>query len=94
MTFVLIYHPSVHDDISQINHDLRKRIGKAIQERLTTHPQSYGKPLRGSLAGFWSRRVGDYRVVYKIQSREVWVLCVIDRRDVYEDAMRRLAWRP
>lgn len=94
MTFTLVYHHEIDKDVGRINRNLRKRIGRAIQERLATHPESYGKPLRGSLAGFWSLRVGDYRVVYKIHGRDVWVLAVIDRRDVYEDVMKRLSWQP
>lgn len=94
MMFALVYHSRVDGDIARINRDIRKRIGTAIQTRLATHPESYGKPLRGSLAGFWSLRVGDYRIIYKIRGSEVWVLGVIDRRDVYEDVMRRLSWQP
>ena len=94
MSFALVYHPLVAEDVSRINRKLRRRIGKAVLERLSTHPEAFGKPLRGSLAGYWTLRVGDYRVVYRIVKEEVWVLAVIDRRDVYEDAMNRLVWRP
>ena len=62
MSYTLVYHPLVAEDVTRL---IRKRLGKAIQERLTTHPESYGKPLRGSLAGYWRLRVGDDRVVYK-----------------------------
>lgn len=91
MTFVLLYHPLAVEDITGINRDLRGRLGKAVQERLSTHPESYGKPLRGSLAGYWALRVGDYRVVYRVVRREVWVYAVLNRRDVYAEAMRRLS---
>ncbi len=92
--FLLVYHPGVVSDVGAINRDLRKRLGKAVQERLASHPESYGKPLRGSLAGYWTLRVGDFRVVYRIVKNEVWIYAVINRRDVYEDVMKRLAWRP
>lgn len=92
--YVLIYHPLLAEDASGINKDIRKRLAKALQERLTTQPESYGKPLRGSLAGYWSLRVGDYRVVYKIVKQEVWVFGMINRRDVYEDVVKRLSWQP
>lgn len=94
MTYLLVYHARVGEDAAKINADIRRRIGKAMQERLSIHPESYGKPLRGSLAGFWSLRVGDYRVIYRIKGHEVWVLGIIDRRDVYEDVMKRLSWQP
>lgn len=94
MTFVLIYHFLVAEDVARINRDIRKRLAKAVQERLSSHPESYGKPLRGSLAGYWTLRVGDYRVVYRIIGAEVWIYAIIDRRDIYEDVLKRLAWRP
>ncbi|MBI4676830.1 MAG: type II toxin-antitoxin system RelE/ParE family toxin [Elusimicrobia bacterium] len=82
----------VAEDIASLNRDIRKRLAKAIHERLTSHPESYGKPLRGSLAGYWTLRCGDYRVVYRTVKNEVWIFAVINRRDVYSDVMSRLAW--
>jgi len=94
VTFALIYHPlAVSHDISRINKNLRQRIGKAVKERLETHPESYGKPLRGSLSGYWKLRVGDFRIIYRIVKSEVWIYGVINRRDVYEDILKRLSWK-
>ncbi len=53
--------PAWGEDTAKINADIRRRIGKAMQERLSSHPESYGKPLRGSLAGFWSLHEPDER---------------------------------
>lgn len=92
MTFLLVYHPLVVKDISGINRDIRKRLAKAIQDRLSSHPESYGKPLRGDLAGYWTLRVGDYRAVYRVVKNEVWILAVMNRRDVYSQVMNRLSW--
>jgi len=44
-----------------------------------------GKPLKGSLKGFYSHRVGSYRVVYRVFQFRLLVI-VIDighRRDIY-----------
>ena len=90
--FVLVYHPLVMQDLVSVNRDIKHRLAKAINSRLTTHPESYGKPLRGSLSGYWTLRVGDCRVVYRIVKREVWIFAVISRRDVYSDVMTRLSW--
>jgi mRNA interferase RelE/StbE len=90
--FALLYHPLVAKDISTINRDIRQRLGKAILARLSSHPESYGKPLRGHLAGYWTLRVGDYRIVYRIVKHEVWIYTVINRRDVYSDVANRLSW--
>jgi mRNA interferase RelE/StbE len=90
--FALVYHPLVTKDMAHLNQDIKKRLAKAVWERLSTHPESYGKPLRGSLAGYWTLRVGDYRVVYRVVKQEVWVFAVINRRDVYNEVVGRLSW--
>jgi len=90
--FHLVYHHLIGDDVAKLNRDIRQRLAKAVQDRLSSHPESYGKPLRGDLAGYWTLRVGDYRVVYRIVKKEVWIYGIIDRRDVYDDVMKRLSW--
>jgi mRNA interferase RelE/StbE len=90
--FALVYHPLVKQDLAALNRDIKDRLAKAIDSRLSTQPQSYGKPLRGSLSGYWTLRVGDCRVVYRIVKQEVWIFAIIHRRDVYSDVMSRLSW--
>jgi mRNA interferase RelE/StbE len=46
---------------------IKKVIKRAIDERLTLDPIGFGKPLRYSLKGHRRLRVGDYRVVYRIE---------------------------
>ena len=48
-------------------------------------PRSYGKPLRGELAGLWSYRVRAYRVLVDIQDRRLVILAVkiAHRKEVY-----------
>lgn len=91
MPFDLRYHPDVRDiDIQQLNETLRKRIKKAIEERLAISPHQYGEPLRKTLKGYWKMRVGDYRVVYKVSGSEVWIFAIINRKDVYTKIFKRI----
>lgn len=91
MTFVLRYHPDVKSkDIPSLNKTLKTRIKKAVETRLIDSPQQYGEPLRKTLKGYWKLRVGDYRVVYKIVDKEVWILGIIHRKDVYERIKKRV----
>ena len=90
MPFELRYHPEVRDaDIPAINAKLRDRIKKAIETRPAAAPHQYGEPLRKTLKGYWKLRVGDYRVVFKIVGSEVWVLGIMDRKEVYERKGKR-----
>lgn len=90
MRYTLRYHPRVaDDDLPKIPANLRRRLADAIERRLTTSPERYGAPLRGSLRGYWKLRVGDYRVVFKIAGAEVQILALLHRKEVYAAASRR-----
>lgn len=83
--FQIVYHTLVpREDIPSLNRDMKDRVRRAIEARLARAPQDYGKPLRGTLRAFWSLRVGDYRVVYRIEPPLVKVLQISHRRDAYE----------
>lgn len=87
MSFRIEYLESVvREDIPRLSTAARSRIKKTIETRLTSHPIEFGKPLRYSLKGARSLRVGDYRVIYKIESQEiVLILKLGHRREVYEE---------
>ena len=61
------------------------QIRRAIEERLMVDPVAFGKPLQYSLAGHRRLRVGDYRIVYRIQpdEKQVLIVAIQHRKDVY-----------
>ncbi|MBT3292775.1 type II toxin-antitoxin system RelE/ParE family toxin [Candidatus Peregrinibacteria bacterium] len=67
-----------------------KRIKKTIEDKLTTNPEAFGKPLRFSLKGHRSLRVGDYRIIFRIENDTVKILVISHRSVVYEDYKNRL----
>lgn len=81
------------DDLEELPANLRKRILRAIEERLGQAPDQYGERLRKSLAGFWKLRVGDYRIGYLIDAKagRVGVWAVRHRREIYPELERRAA---
>lgn len=58
-------------------------------DRLSQDPHT-GKPLKGDLRGYWSYRVGVYRIIYLIGQTEivVEVLRIQHRKEVYETFRR------
>ncbi len=72
MTWRILYHHSVEEDLESIGPSAARRIVKAIDAKLTLSPTDFGAPLSGNLANFRKLRVGDYRVVYQV--REKWLL--------------------
>jgi mRNA interferase RelE/StbE len=62
----------------------KTRIRKAIGTRLMIAPEEYGEPLRRTLKGYWKLRVGDYRVVFKVEGDEITAPGIRHRRDIYK----------
>ena len=90
MPLRLIYHPAVEShDLLRLDAQMRLRVMVALEERVSTQPTIQGKPLRGTLKGLWSMRVGDHRIIYTVAADEVWVLKIGHRKEAYRDAVRR-----
>ena len=91
MPYTIVYDKHVvTSDIPNLNKKEAQRIKKSIEEKLTTHPEIYGKPLRTSLSGFRKLRVGSYRIIFEIKKKKVIVFKIGHRKDVYEVAKKRL----
>jgi mRNA interferase RelE/StbE len=87
VTFEVILAAPARRDIAM---SLPEKVGTACVEfiygPLAENPHRVGKPLRGELAGRWSARRGEYRVVYTIDDDRVVV-------EVVTVAHRRVAYR-
>ena len=91
MSYKLRYHPSVKEkDLAKINETIKKRIRIAIENRLMVDPVKYGEPLRRTLKGYRRLRVGDYRIVYKIEQEDLLILGICHRKDIYKKAKKRI----
>jgi mRNA interferase RelE/StbE len=86
VTYRIEYLESVvREDIPRLSRGIREQVRKAIERKLGSHPVEFGKPLRYSMQGARRLRVGDWRVIYKIEPPDlVLVLKIGHRREVYE----------
>ena len=83
--YIIEYLESVvREDIPRLG-SAKSRIKKAIEEKLTRKPIEFGKPLRYSLKGCRRLRVGDFRVIYKIDGETVLIVKIGHRKEVYDD---------
>jgi mRNA interferase RelE/StbE len=90
MAIKILYHPLVvKKDIPSLDKEIGKRIHSAIEKKLGTNPVLYGVPLRAILKQYWKLRVGDWRIVYKIEKEEVKILIIGHRREIYSLAEKR-----
>jgi len=92
MAYKLKYHPDVKSsDLPKIDAKHRGMIKRAIEDRLATKPETYGKPLRKTLKGYWKLRVGDYRIVFKVSGNSILIFGIIHRKIVYKLIKKRIA---
>jgi mRNA interferase RelE/StbE len=91
IVYEIVYEQHVvRDDIPTLSPTNKTRIRNAIESKLRTHPELFGKPLRQSLKGYRKLRVGDYRVIFKIEGSFVKVLAILHRSVVYTQTEKRV----
>ncbi len=77
----------VDRELGKLDPPQTKRILKFLHERVARldNPRSIGQPLQGSELGeFWKYRVGDYRLICKIEDDRLLILVLrIGRREIY-----------
>ncbi len=73
--------------LDKMDPQVSRRIREWINDNLDycENPRLYGKALHGNLAGNWSYRVGDYRIIADIQDDKIIILVtdVGHRREIY-----------
>ncbi len=77
----------VSEDIKNLPLTMKERIKRAIESRLSIDPVGLGKPLRYSFIGHRRIRVGDYRILYRVNPKEklVTITMIKHRKDVYDE---------
>ena len=77
------YDPHVMKKLSKLDAPIRKRIKNWIDKNLEgcENPRLHGKALQGDWEGHWRYRVGDYRIIAKIEDDKVIIFVVkVDKR--------------
>ena len=88
MIWKIEFDSDVEKDLRKLGAVACKRIFKYLRENIaSSHVQkSHGKPLSGNLSGLWRYRVGDYRIISKIEE-DVFTILIIKvghRKDIYD----------
>ena len=91
MSFEIRYHEAVaREDIPKLSSEWRETIKVSVERKLTERPEVFGKPLRHSARGYRKLRVGDYRVIFRIEKNLVKIIVIQHRSVVYKILKRRL----
>ena len=74
-------------DLKRIGTGDQLRVSVAISERIAVreNPRTLGEALTGRFKGFWKYRVGDYRIIAKIEDETItiYVIAIGHRSEVY-----------
>lgn len=88
MPWIVRITRTAEKQIERLDRQAQRRIVDFLRERVAgaTDPRLTGKPLRGDKAGLWRYRVGDYRLICRIEDQElvVMVLQVGHRKEIYQ----------
>lgn len=83
MAHILLYTQSAVNDIHKLDIVAKKRIKKKLEE-FADHPLFHAKKLVHSLIGTYPWRVGDYRIVFDIEGKNIVILRVGRRKEIYK----------
>ncbi|MBM3311930.1 MAG: type II toxin-antitoxin system RelE/ParE family toxin [Candidatus Aminicenantes bacterium] len=78
-------------DLDKISPEARRRLVDEIR-KTGLHPfppDPSAKKLKGFRPSLYRRRAGDFRILYRVEAETVFILRVINRRDL-ERILRRL----
>ncbi|HUY82275.1 MAG TPA: type II toxin-antitoxin system RelE/ParE family toxin [Acidobacteriaceae bacterium] len=89
MTWKIEFDDRARRELRKLAPEIQQQILRYLRKRIVEggDPRSFGKPLRQDLAGLWRYRVGDYRLICRLEDERVvvFVLQVGHRRDIYEE---------
>lgn len=87
MAWTIEFVPAAAKELKKLGRAEASRVLRTLEERVAVldDPRSLGAPLTGDHAGYWRWRVGNYRVVARIEDARVVILVVrvAHRREVY-----------
>lgn len=88
MRYKVAYTKTAVKQFRKMDRTIAAFIMSFIEEKLVEckDPRAYGKALQGSMSEIWRYRVGDYRILAKIED-QLLIITVIEvghRKSIYE----------
>ena len=87
MAWAIEFIPEAAKELRKLDRKAAARIVKTLETRIAPldNPRSLGAPLKGEHEGYWRWRIGDYRVIARIEDERITILIVrvAHRREAY-----------
>lgn len=91
MIWKIEFDAKAKKELLRLDKQIQRRIMNLLEDRVLKkrNPRSTGSALQNILSGLWRYRVGDYRIICKIEDKNliVLVISVGHRKDVYKLTM-------
>ena len=88
MKYQVVYLPQVIKTLEKLDKYTKRIIIEWIEKHLVDceDPRVSGKPLTANRVNQWRYRIGDYRVIVKIEDNRLVILVIAigHRRDIYQ----------
>jgi mRNA-degrading endonuclease RelE of RelBE toxin-antitoxin system len=75
------------EDLKKIGRAALELARSAIDKKLKVEPERYGQRLHSPLHGLYKLKASHIRIAYHVEKarREVWVLMIGNRRDIWDE---------
>jgi mRNA interferase RelE/StbE len=87
MAWAIEFVPAALKDLKKIDRKAAARILSTLETRIAElkEPRSLGAALKGEHEGYWRWRIGDYRVIGRIEDERITILVVrvAHRKEAY-----------
>ena len=78
MAWRIEFHPDAAKELGWLDRTAAARIVRTLETRIAplSDPRTLGAALRGEHSGYWRYRIGDYRLVTRIEDARITILIV------------------
>ena len=86
MTWTIELEDRAIKELSKLEKQTQYKIINYLKARILNDPRNFGKPLLYNKFGLWRYRVGDYRIICKIEDQRLSILIVsvAHRKNIYK----------
>jgi mRNA interferase RelE/StbE len=87
LAWAIEFHPDAAKELKKLDRKAAARILKTLETRIVPldDPRTLGASLNGDHEGYWRWRIGQYRVIARIEDEKITILVVrvAHRREAY-----------
>lgn len=89
MVWTIEWDIKAHKEFKRLDRSIQKKILNFLTQKISPldNPRVFGKPLSYDKFGLWRYRVGDFRIVCKLNDDiiKIIVIKIGHRKDVYDE---------